>query len=85
MAGFTIIHEGLDNGPLPLFTLDISGSEAVSIYSDTDLQAELIKVLRSKSGIQVFDFEDGLYTRLTVEGNIAFFINGSAAAFRCLK
>ncbi|UQZ32818.1 ABC transporter ATP-binding protein [Paenibacillus sp. PK3_47] len=73
MAEFIITPEISDSGSLPAFTLTLRDFEAAAIYSDTDLQAELVKALRGQAGLQVFDYEEGLYTRLTVENNIAFF------------
>ncbi|WNS45196.1 LytTR family transcriptional regulator DNA-binding domain-containing protein [Paenibacillus sp. MMS20-IR301] len=73
MAGFSIDSEMLGSEALPAFSLTLNDLLVTAVYSDTDLQAELVKALRSKTGIPVLDSEDGLYMRLTVENNIAFF------------
>ncbi|MBP1969797.1 ABC-2 type transport system ATP-binding protein [Virgibacillus natechei] len=73
MAHFIIDNEMIDSEHLPSFSLTIEDFHATSIYSDTDMQAELVKVLRNNGKIPVFDLQDGLYERLTVEENIIFY------------
>ncbi|WP_449355003.1 LytTR family DNA-binding domain-containing protein [Virgibacillus natechei] len=73
MARFKIANEMIDSEQLPSFSLTIEDSHATSIYSDTDMQAEMVKVLRNNGRIPVFDLQDGLYERLTVEENIIFY------------
>ncbi|TFJ91786.1 response regulator transcription factor [Lentibacillus salicampi] len=73
MAHFIIDQEMINSESLPSFSLTIDDSYATTIYSDTDMQAELVKVLRENAGIPIFDQQEGLYNRLTVENNITFF------------
>src|SRR5690625_3206492 len=73
MAHFKIDHEITDNELLPAFSLTIEDSCVTSLYSDTDMQAELVKILRNNDKTPVFDLQDGLYRRLAVEDNIIFY------------
>ncbi|GAB3789176.1 LytTR family transcriptional regulator DNA-binding domain-containing protein [Virgibacillus kimchii] len=73
MAHFKIDNDIADSEYLPAFSLTIEDSCITSLYSDTDMQAELAKTLQSNGKISVFDFQDGLYKRLTVEDNITFY------------
>lgn len=73
MAIFTIDQEMMNAESLPPFSLTISDSNVTTIYSDTDMQEELAKTLLKHTNVPVFDQKDGLYTRLTVEANVAFF------------
>ncbi|QKY68397.1 response regulator transcription factor [Lentibacillus sp. CBA3610] len=73
MAHFKIDHDFTNNESLPSFSLTINDSYVTAVYSDTDRQAELVEVLRSDAKMTVFDQQEGLYDRLTVEDNIAFF------------
>jgi len=73
MAHFKIDDEMVQGEQLPSFSLTIEDSHAASIYSDTDMQAQLVKTLRNNGEITVFDQQDGLYERLTVEANIIFY------------
>jgi len=73
MAYFTIDNNMIDSELLPAFSLTIEDSYTAAIYSDTEIQAEMVKVLQNNGRIPVFDLEDGLYQRLTVEANITFY------------
>ncbi|MFD1361839.1 LytTR family transcriptional regulator DNA-binding domain-containing protein [Lentibacillus salinarum] len=73
MTYFKIDDEMMNSELLPPFSLFIEDSYTAAIYSDTDMQAELVKVLRNNVKIPVFDQQEGLYERLTVEANIAFY------------
>ncbi|WP_163970912.1 response regulator transcription factor [Oceanobacillus halotolerans] len=73
MALFKIDHEMTNSESLPSFSLTIDDSYSTAVYSDTDKQAEMVEFLRSHMRIPVFDLQEGLYKRLTVEANIAFF------------
>lgn len=73
MTNFTINPEIINGESLPLFSLTISDSHTTAVYSDTDLQAELVRVLRNNTNISICDQQEGLYMRLTVENNITFF------------
>lgn len=73
MACFTIDEQVIDGESLPLFSLTVNDSQATSVYSDADVQAKLVKILRSNTSIPVLDLQEGLYMRLSVEDNIAFF------------
>jgi len=73
MTHFKINEEMIDSPILPSFSLTIEDSYTTSIYSDTDMQAELVKVLQKNARTPVFDLQDGLYDRLTVQENITFY------------
>jgi len=73
MAYFTIDEETIENEELPSFSLTIEDSNTAVIYSDTDMQAKLVQSLQNKGEITIFDQQEGLYDRLTVEDNINFF------------
>ncbi|TSB47454.1 LytTR family transcriptional regulator DNA-binding domain-containing protein [Alkalicoccobacillus porphyridii] len=73
MATFTINQENNSSESLPSFSLTISDSNITTIYSDTDMQTELAKNLIENTNIPIFDQKDGLYTRITVQDNVAFF------------
>jgi len=73
MAHFKLDHEMAGNELLPSFSLTIRDSYITSLNSDTDMQAELVKILQQNNKIPVFDLQDGLFKRLTVEENITFF------------
>lgn len=72
MADFTIECGETGEESLPRFSLELRNARAVSVYSDTDMQAALAQSL-CRDGLHVFDFEDGLYERLTVADNISFY------------
>src|SRR5699024_4499630 len=65
--------ENADNELLPAFSLTIEDSCVTSLYSDTDMQAGLVKSLQNNEKIPVCGFQEGLYRRLTVEDNIIFY------------
>ena len=73
MANFTIDEEMVQNEEFPSFTLTIEDSHTAVIYSDTDMQTKLVETLRNKGKVTIFDQQEGLYSRLTVEDNIIFF------------
>lgn len=73
MAHFKIETEMTDSELLPAFTLTVEGSCITSLYSDTDIQTELVKTLQDNWKISIFDFQEGLYGRMTVGDNINFY------------
>ncbi|MBU9724272.1 MULTISPECIES: response regulator transcription factor [Bacillaceae] len=73
MTSFKINNQNEKNEILPQFTLDLDEANITAVHSDMELQAELINTLMHESGISVFDMKEGLYERLTVEDNIAFY------------
>ncbi len=60
-------------GALPTFSLTVCDEKVAVIYSDIDLQAELVNELREIPSIALFDYKEGLYERLTVQENIKFY------------
>lgn len=58
---------------LPGFSVEIEKQETTAIYSDVDMQMALMNFLRREKDVHVFDFEEALYERLTVQENIKFF------------
>ncbi|NBJ70857.1 MULTISPECIES: response regulator transcription factor [Clostridia] len=74
MTHFTINEEIMNsNDSLPPFTLLIEDGDTTAVYSDTEMQDELVKVLRNNGRFTVFDQQEGLYQRISVAANIAFF------------
>lgn len=72
----TVLKIENENGAidiLPNFSLTINDSQITSIQSDVDIQVELVKMLKQKDNVIVFDRQDGLYERLTIEENISFY------------
>lgn len=72
MSDFKIDSDAVQSEILPAFSVTIGDSHTTAITSDADMQVELVSVLQN-SGITVFDRQDGLYERLTIEENVAFF------------
>lgn len=70
---FKLDHEILQNGTFPPFSVTIQGSCPTAIVSETEIQTEFIQALQNIRDVRTFDFTDGLYERLTVEQNIAFY------------
>ncbi|SFE02086.1 transcriptional regulator, LytTR family [Lentibacillus persicus] len=73
MVYFKFNHDIINNKDLPSFSLTIDDTVATSIYSDIDMQSELVTALRSDHRITIFDQQEGLYKRLTIEANLAFY------------
>lgn len=73
MTTFILDHAMINDERFPVFSLAIGDGTATSIYSDTDMQESMVKALHNRRDIAVFDFEDGLYMRLTVENNVSFY------------
>ncbi|AIF42971.1 response regulator transcription factor [Virgibacillus sp. SK37] len=73
MTQFTINQEMTDSESLPSFDLKLEGTTVTTVYCDTEMQTEFVNALQKKGKASVFDQQEGLYHRLTVEDNIAFF------------
>ncbi|SFB22003.1 transcriptional regulator, LytTR family [Lentibacillus halodurans] len=73
MAPFKLDLKMINSEILPSFSLTIEDSYITTIYSDTDMQGELVQALQNNGSMTVFDQQDGLYKRLTVRSNIAFY------------
>lgn len=73
MTDFEVNNKLIKNNQLPTFSIKIENSEIITLYSDADMQAELLNGLRSNKKAVVFDWQEGLYERLTVENNLAFY------------
>lgn len=73
MSTFKIEHLQNKTNGLPEFSVEIKQNEVTAIYSDVDLQLKLMDYLQREKSLQTFDFEEGLYERLSVEGNLKFF------------
>ncbi|MDL4839909.1 response regulator transcription factor [Aquibacillus rhizosphaerae] len=73
MTSFKLDYEIMKSEILPPFSLNLNESNITGIYSDTDMQAELIHMLYNDSDVTVCDWKDGLYDRLTVADNVAFY------------
>ncbi|GGE55072.1 hypothetical protein GCM10011391_37550 [Pullulanibacillus camelliae] len=67
--------EVLKNDDLPPLSITIAHSQLTVIYSDTDLQAKFLKAIKKSKSVILLDFQDGVYERLTIEANIAFYHN----------
>ncbi len=70
---FTIENKGKATSVLPAFSVEINHDEMTAIYSDVDLHVALIDYLNNKKELMVFDFEEGLYERLSVLDNLKFY------------
>lgn len=73
MSSLKIDHLEQISEVLPAFSVEIKKNHTTAIYSDVDLQVALIEYIRREKKIDVLDFEDGLYERLTVQDNVRFF------------
>lgn len=73
MADFIINQDMTGSKALPSFQLTIKHTYTTTIYSDTDMQNELVTVLRNNENFAVFDQKEGLYERLSVEDNLHFY------------
>ncbi|SFL61735.1 transcriptional regulator, LytTR family [Gracilibacillus orientalis] len=73
MTSFKLDYESVKSEILPPFSLNLNESYTTAIYSDTDMQAELLHTIRSNGEITVFDQQEGLYDRLTVVDNVSFY------------
>ncbi|MDY0404369.1 LytTR family transcriptional regulator DNA-binding domain-containing protein [Virgibacillus sp. 179-BFC.A HS] len=69
----TKLHIEAAEGSLPTFSLDVGSSKATAIYSDVDLQEKLMRELLRNPEVDLFDYKEGLYERLTVQDNIKFY------------
>ena len=73
MSDYTLNYEAAKDEKLPSVSLDLNESITTAIYSDTDLQAELIEAILREGKMSFFDRQEGLYDRLTVADNTKFF------------
>lgn len=73
MANYKIDMDIAENQSLPAFSLTIEATNPAALHSDTEMQDNLIGMLRQNNDITVFNMEEGLYERLTVEQNVTFF------------
>ncbi|SES24863.1 transcriptional regulator, LytTR family [Gracilibacillus ureilyticus] len=73
MTGFILNCETGKSGTLPPISLSLNESSTTAIYSDTDMQAELIDAIQQNRNITVFNRKEGLYDRLTVMDNVTFY------------
>lgn len=73
MTDFKITNKLIKKFNVPEFSFIVEASNVLALYSDTDLQTELINGLRSSGRAMIFDWQDGLYDRLTVEDNLSFY------------
>jgi len=73
MTNFKITNKLIKNFNVPEFSFVVEASNVLALYSDTDLQTELSNGLRSSGQAMIFDWQDGLYERLTVEDNLSFY------------
>lgn len=73
MTVFKIDNNAVTSKILPAFSVTVYDSNTTAMYSDADVQAELIKVIKQNGDITVFDRQAGLYERLTIKDNITFY------------
>lgn len=72
----TVIHienHTLVNSTIPDFSIDLQKENVTAIYSDVDLQTNMMQHLRNEKQIHVIDFQTGLYARLSVKDNLQFY------------
>lgn len=72
MSVLKIDYDRRKNELLPSFSITIDGSHSAAIYSDMDMQVNLVEALQNDRMI-IFDQQEGLYERLSVEANIKFY------------
>lgn len=73
MRKFKVNQTNAMNRVLPAFSIDMDYRQGVAIYSDIDLQTELVEYINQKHEQFVLDGQEGLYERLSVHDNIKFF------------
>lgn len=73
MSRFIIDQKLLNKKELPVFTITVDPSRVTSIYSDADIQAVLLDAFKQRKEIQVFDYKETLYERLSVKDNVKFY------------
>lgn len=73
MTDFKVTNELITTTQLPAFSFTVSDSDIITLYSDTDMQTDILNGLRANRKAMIFDWQDGLYERLTVESNLAFY------------
>ncbi|WP_058309132.1 LytTR family transcriptional regulator DNA-binding domain-containing protein [Gracilibacillus massiliensis] len=73
MTSYKLNYETVKSEILPPISLHLHDSHTTAIYSDTDMQAELIDKILRNGDITIFDRKDGLYERLTVGDNVTFY------------
>lgn len=73
MSNFKINHLDSSTNALPEFSIVLKPQQITAIYSDVDVQEAFIEYVHTKNDIMVFDGQEGLYERLSVEANIKFF------------
>lgn len=73
MKEMKLDNEVLQSKLLPPFSVTIKDSHVTAIYSDTEIQIELVNAIRHHGDFQMYNQQDGLYERLSVQDNITFF------------
>lgn len=73
MTILNIDHHIVPNDEMPAFTLDINESQVTAIYSDVDLQVTLAQALMKMPEATLFNYQEGLYDRISVQANIKFY------------
>lgn len=73
MTVYKIGHQFVNNEQLPTFSIEVDESLSTAIYSDMEMQVNLVQSLAKDRVHMIFDMEDGLYERLSVEANITFY------------
>src|SRR5690625_561637 len=73
MSVFKIDQKLLNSESLPDFTIEVDHSSVTSLYSDAELQGELVHAFYKVEQVQVFDFKENIYHRLSVEDNLKFY------------
>src|SRR5690625_7287621 len=73
MTNFKITNKFIKNFKIPEFSFTVEASNVLALYSDTEMQTDLLNGLISSRKAIIFDWRDGLYDRLTVEDNLVFY------------
>src|SRR5690625_7274449 len=73
MSVFKIDQKLLNSESLPDFTIEVNYSFVTSLYSDAELQGELVHAFYKVEQVQVFDFKENIYHSLSVEDNLKFY------------
>jgi|SRR5690625_1542320 len=73
MSQFVIDHNLFNNTKLPDFTITLDVNRVIGLYSDAEVQTTLVTAFSRSKQVQVFDYKENLYERLTVKDNVKFY------------
>lgn len=74
LTSIQIKNNDIDGSVMPDFSIHLPDGNITAIYSDVDMQANLMLHLQPQNNIHLFNFQDSLYDRLTVKANLQFYL-----------